>query len=115
MARKGESAWSSVDIQSEVPPADTHIRVGDRLPVTALVRLGSLSPDDVRVEVVYGLLDTQSQIASPATAVMQPVSQRNGQMVYKAEPDFVQSGQYGFAVRVLPHHPDTLHALTPQW
>jgi len=113
--RKVAANWGGVYVQSDLDGKVSHIKVGEQLSVIARVGLGSLAPDDVRVEVVYGTTDTQGRIVKPMAVPMQLAGRENGHVIFRAQPAFTQSGEYGFGVRVLPQHESLLHAFTPPY
>jgi starch phosphorylase len=85
--------------------------VGDNLRVTAFVRLGQLTPADVTVQVVHGVLDSNRQITQPAAQPLEWKSAADGLNRYEGSLPCNRSGLQGFAVRVLPAHED---AVLPQ-
>ena len=73
----------------------------------ARVQLGALTPDDVSVQLVHGTLDALGDISRTHVASMSPNgTPRGGAWEYQGTISCRASGQYGFAVRVLPKHPD---------
>lgn len=86
----------------------TELRVGEELRPRAVVDLAGLAPDDVTVELYVGRLDADGQIAAGHALPMEHSSRRrSGQHVYEAvsvRPS--DSGRYGYAIRVRPHHAD---------
>jgi starch phosphorylase len=97
--RKVLSTWNQVHVETvEVPPHDT-LHVGDELSIKAKIPLGALTPEDVQVQLYYGVLDASDEITSPSTLTMKSV---NG--VYTGTLTCAASGQYGFSIRVLPTH-----------
>ena len=107
-------AWSGIHIESDLASKNGDLRVGQKLSFNARVRLGRLKPEDVNVQIVYGPLDPQDRITAPATVNMTATGERDGRVVYTAEPVFTASGQYGFAIRVVPKNENLLHPFTPQ-
>ncbi len=62
--------WNDLRIESvnaEVPP---EVVVGQAVPVTADIFLGTLPPDDVSVELYYGLVSANGQITEPQSVPM---------------------------------------------
>lgn len=99
-------AWKDIQVR-EVRVAAEQVRVGDVLEVEATVALGQLKPEDVRVQLYYGQLNTQREIglSSEAEAVdMQPVGGQDGVYRFAARLVYHTSGERGISVRVLPHH-----------
>ena len=80
--------------------------VGDTLHFTALVRLGALTPSDVTVQAVHGVLDTNRQVVNGATTPLTWKAEADGLHHYEGDIPCEQSGQQGFSVRVLPTNPD---------
>ncbi len=80
--------------------------VGDTLHFSARVRLGGLTPSDVTVQAVHGVLDTNRQVVHGTPASLTWKSETDGLHYYEGDIPCEQSGQQGFSVRVLPTHPD---------
>ena len=98
--------WGSVkiaDIQSELPENPL---VHNSYNVTAHVDLGALSPDDVLVELVYGVLNADDIITE--SVVKTPMSPNGGKdkgpTKFGAPITCNTSGRYGYTVRVMPTH-----------
>src|SRR5271166_2472195 len=107
--------------------------LGSALTVRVSVALGTLTPDDVMVEVVYGRPDDTDEIASPAYAALaaeeyslvavgaaaaspaaagptgaagaSAAGAANGLVRYSGGVPLDQPGPFGYTVRVLPNHP----------
>lgn len=80
-------------------------QIGDHLHVRAFVSLGTLSPDMVRVQVLYGHAadnDELSEVASRDMAVSQ--SYEGGRHSFEIALDLHRTGSMGYTVRVVPHH-----------
>jgi starch phosphorylase len=92
------------------------LAVGSQVQVQAKIHLGRLNPEDVAVQIYYGRVDSSGRI-------------EDGQVVETAyvdgslEPDRValfsgaipcrMSGRHGFAIRILPKHPDLVEPYEP--
>jgi starch phosphorylase len=82
-------------------------RVGEGLEVAAVVRLGSLLPEDVIVEVYHGPLDAQRAIVDGHSVAMSLESATEGPTHrYLGLVPCQRTGMYGYTVRVRPSHPD---------
>ncbi|MEA3335981.1 MAG: alpha-glucan family phosphorylase [Chloroflexota bacterium] len=102
--------WSEVAVNAK-GPNETQFTIGETAPVSALVALGVLTPDQVTVEIVFGE-DSGGRLASPQTAPMNLVGeQTNGIYLYKYEGGFVpnKTGALLYGVRVLPRHDHMLN------
>ncbi len=108
--RKG---WEGVRILDVQLDKGRDIRVGDEVPVKVKVSLGSLTPEQVSVQLYDGSLDTESNITSGSGV---PLDYIRGpeQDVYEFEGSIpcARSGRRGFSVRVLPKHEDLLDPRT---
>jgi starch phosphorylase len=103
---KVTQAWGSVRIRN-VETSATTAPVGTEVEVVAHVHLGGLTPDDVRVQLYYGGLNTRGEIAPGGAALdMKPNGKHaaNGDYTFKAKVRYNTSGERGISVRVVPHH-----------
>lgn len=109
-----EEAWPRLRVESvedSVPEMD----LGDRVQLAARVFLDSLTPDDIVVEGVLGRVSANGEIGKFITIPMQPCGPcENGMYSFQCllQPKG-QSGLYGYAVRVLPRHPQALSRFLP--
>jgi len=104
-----KARWSGVSVETQDAAKITTVRVGDRIPIRARARLGSLSAEDVRLEVVYGQTDTRGALVEPSAQAMNLVETKDGSADFAAEIVSAQSGRFGFAVRAIPFHKDLAH------
>jgi starch phosphorylase len=112
---KLNEAWRSISIQRVDIPQET-LKVGDNMEVKAIVQLGQLKPDDVQVQLYYGLLTQRGEIGIGGSAVnMQLVGANgsDGSYTFRANINYDTSGERGISVRVLPHHPSLPTAFLP--
>jgi starch phosphorylase len=106
--------WDNVWVERvEEGPAPT-IAVSSTIRVSAHVHLGSLSPDDVLVELYTGHVDTKGEIVG-GHAVSMLSEDRSGDGIYRylGTASVRQSGKHGFTIRVRPSHPDLSSAFVP--
>jgi len=99
-------AWPSVAIE-HVEADDGEPSPGARLVVRTRVALGDLSPDDVRVQVVYGPAGDEDEIIAPSFADLElEADPADGSAArYVGEARLGRPGPFGYTVRVLPRHP----------
>jgi len=96
--------WPGVRIEL-VEADDGDLSPGGRLSVRASVALGTLRPEDVTVEVVYGRAGDSDEIVDPATAELRlDAAGADGVARYSGSAELGQPGPFGYTVRVLPHH-----------
>lgn len=83
------------------------VKVNKTAKITAKIYLNDLSPEDVKVQVYMGKLNTDGDISEGGTAVdMTPADKReaDGAYLYSANVTMDASGKRGVSVRILPHH-----------
>jgi starch phosphorylase len=102
--------WDQIRILAVTSDNNTNAEVGEAITVRARVRLGSLSPEQVAVQIFDGYLDRNLTI--PCGESLPMAWKRNlsdGVHEYEGAIPCLRSGHRGFTLRVLPHHPDILH------
>jgi glycogen phosphorylase len=99
-----ETAWKQIKVK-KVEVSDSQIKVGTDIQVKATINLGNLTPNDVRVQLYYGQLDSHKQIGSGQSVDMKPDgSSGTGEYVFTTHITYDTSGERGLSVRVLPYH-----------
>ncbi len=78
--------------------------LGQDLPVRAVVDLGPLSPDDIEVQVAYGSVDDDDEVAEVATAPLEYAGEVEGAHRYETTLRLTYAGPFGYTVQVLPKH-----------
>jgi starch phosphorylase len=98
-------AWHGVRVE-HVEADDGDLSPGGRLTVRASIALGTLRPEDVSVEVVYGRAGDSDEIIDPECAPLRLDGDVAGDGVarYAGEAELGQPGPFGYTVRVLPSH-----------
>jgi starch phosphorylase len=100
-------AWKGVRISGVRFEQGRIFQVGDRLSVEVEADLGGLAASDVAVEIYFGPLSETGEIVSGQTVQMTDgVRNDAGLHAYRQEVECRASGRQGFAVRILPAHPD---------
>jgi len=107
--------WNAIRIDGVEARGADPMHVGSSLEVTARVSLGPLTPEDVEVQLFHGLVDNAGDIPQPATVRMAHNGQTTsgGMWLFQGTIPCRTSGQHGYAVRVLPRHPDLNHPFEP--
>jgi glycogen phosphorylase len=102
-----KALWSEIQIQPPERDAEGPFQVHDRFQVSANVRLGAIRPDEVKVELYYGLIKSLNQLKEETTLEMDMVEDRGeGDYLYRCTLICTDSGRYGFTVRVVPNADD---------
>jgi len=108
------SKWAGIRIVSVHTTGTGHYNVGQKVHVEATLDLPDLSPNDLRVQLYAGSLSATGQIENPAVVPMQhekEVSQNRH--LFVGTIDCQTSGRQGFALRVVPGHPDLASPFEP--
>lgn len=104
--RKTVSSWNRVAVH-RVEPERSEVSVGQPLKVTAAVSLGELAAEDVQVELVHGPVDGRGEMVGGHPEPMRHRGVDGGDVhLFEGSASAFQSGRHGFAVRVVPRHPD---------
>ncbi len=102
---KLQQNWQNVKIISAESENGHEIPVGGKIHVIATIDTGNLKPEDLRVEVYYGPLDTNGTIIAGRHVVMQLQKQlKKNQYQYDAVVPCETTGQHGYTIRVFPFH-----------
>jgi starch phosphorylase len=99
------AAWGSVailNVEGDVTAAD----VGEERSVSVTVRLGELSTDDVAVQLAHGRVGANGELVDPELVELSPDGSADGTCLYAGSFRTDDPGLYGYAVRVIPSHPD---------
>jgi glycogen phosphorylase len=93
---------SVVDVEGEITAAD----LGDERTVTVTMRVGSLTTEDISVELAHGLVGASGELSDPSFIELVAESNSDGICIYKGSFTAEATGLYGFAVRAIPAHDD---------
>jgi starch phosphorylase len=112
--RRLAQGWSQVKVEAVEARGADPLHVGSALEVKARVNLGNFSPDDVEVQLFHGVVDSLGEIPKPGTVQMCQDSVHDGNTwLFQGTIPCRSSGQHGYAVRVLPKHPDLGNPFEP--
>ena len=104
--RRVRDQWASVAVEHvdvSIPHAQPSL--GAEVSLRAFVHLGGLSPEDVRVQVVYGRVDSEDDITAPSVGDLQMrEAYDNGRWRFDGEMPLDRTGPFGYTVRILPRH-----------
>jgi starch phosphorylase len=102
--------WKEVKILDVRSEKVEEIRVGDSFEIQTRVSLGRLKPEDVRVDLFMGKLDTEGEIRDGRTTEMsavEPDVEQEGVYLYQATAiNCCNSGLHGYSIRVVPKNPN---------
>ncbi len=103
--RKVQEAWPNIQVRVDEHAPQGNLKVGDPFTVKADVALGTLSPDDVEVQLYLGRIAQTGEILDAIITPMEltKTSQKESQHLYEAKNvTCTESGSVGYTVRVLP-------------
>ncbi len=110
--RKVRDNWPSIRV-SGVEAAQDSLKVGDVLNIRALIYLGQLTPDDVIIQLYQGTVDDRGDVPEGASIKMEAKGFQDGVYTFEGAIPCLNSGRFGFAVRVLPNHRDLVDPFEP--
>ena len=110
-----DEAWAEIEVTEPPRIPDRPLRVGEQVELSASVKLGSLAPEEVRVELYHGPMKSTGEIGSPSRSVMRPAGMpdKSGLCRFTGEITLAYAGRQGLTVRVLPHHEELVQPLLP--
>jgi starch phosphorylase len=97
------TGWQGVSVQEVVSGGSRDALVGDEIGVSAQVKLGELSPEDVTVEAYYGLLDHNGEFMERETLPLKLFGNQADVHEFRGRIPCGKTGRFGFTVRVTPN------------
>jgi glycogen phosphorylase len=95
--------WHAVGLDRPRLQSDGPFRVGETMRVTAEVHLGELRPDDVTVELYFGVLKSVDAMEDARAHEMRMVEPHGGgSYLFACDVACERSGRYGFSARITP-------------
>ncbi|WP_035992234.1 alpha-glucan family phosphorylase [Leptolyngbya sp. KIOST-1] len=97
--------WYEVRFEEVAISDTTDLQVNQPFKVTAALRLGALTPDDVQVELYQGTVAIDGEIhAGLAVPMVYQGQDEGGRSIYALEMQYTASGLQGLSLRILPRH-----------
>ena len=102
--KKVRTGWPEVRVEHvESSGVGDAPEVGDVLNVRAFVSLGTLSPDDVDVQIVHGVIDADDTLVNTTTgSLVTAETYDGGRYRFDGTVTLDHSGGFGYTVRVIP-------------
>src|ERR1017187_2584002 len=98
-------AWDRVRfVEASGPPPAGSVTSGKPLAVRAAIDLAGLRPDDVRVELVLGRIDSDGHLEETEVMVLPAMEQQGSAVVFGKDIVPERTGRLGYALRVSPNH-----------
>jgi starch phosphorylase len=97
--------WNSVKfILVSDNTSDKNIKISDSIAVQVKIYLGSITPDDVSVQVYSGCLDGKQAMTSPSIDEMHLASKEGNDYIFEGKILVEKVGECGYTIRVLPKY-----------
>jgi starch phosphorylase len=107
---KLQQSWGSLKITKIESNAKPVMQRGDTLTVTAYLELGSISPQELQVELYHGSLSNQtSEITDAKKTEMKWLKSEGNLNLFQVRIECVDTGMQGHTVRILPKHDALVH------
>lgn len=103
---KVRSNWNKVKIVRVLDDAGTSNFLGRQFKVTAVVELGALTAEEVRVQAVVGKVGPNREIINMRIEELAPIGVEDGKHIFQGEIDCDVPGHQGYTVRVAPFQED---------
>lgn len=111
--KKLDENWPRVKAVVDQFKPEMEVHAGATLPVSAVVWLGDLTPEDVDVQLYIGASGGEGGFKDGKAVSMKHDARMGEAYLYRGEVHCYKSGRHDFAVRVLGRHPDAVNALMP--
>ena len=108
-----QEKWKGVKVLDTRRGESGEVTVGSPLQITTEIELGSLTPDQVEVELYFGSVNQNNEITNGVALPMKHVSNENGKHTYQGQILCLKSGQFAYTVRVIPYHPERVRKFDP--
>ncbi|MCX6898145.1 MAG: alpha-glucan family phosphorylase [Verrucomicrobia bacterium] len=99
--------WSRIRLSPAQDNGATEFIAGRELSISVTVSLDGLKPDDISAQIVFGPLEAEGNLKRVQTVPMTLASSEPGNVFrFTGKITCQTSGRFGYAIRVLPQHPD---------
>jgi starch phosphorylase len=106
--------WSGVRIVAVHASGNGHFKVGQNVQVEAMIDMPELTPQELSVQLYAGPLNASGAFEKPQPIAMTHVREMGPHRhLFVGRIECHTSGRHGFAVRVLPGHPDMATPFEP--
>ena len=102
LQEKIKSSWNGVSIVSVKEESKNTVKVGESFKIDTVIHTGSLSHEELSVEIYYGHIDQKGEIPEGSIVTMTFTENEGNNAVFSGEIACNLSGEQGYAVRVRP-------------
>lgn len=99
--------WNKIKIVNiEEGDSKSNLKVGCKFPIIAKIDAGGLTPEDIEVQIYYGIIGNHLHENKNDVVVMNYNSRKSkdGLLYYQGEIVCSNTGQFGYTIRVVPKH-----------
>ncbi len=112
---KIKKVWPDARVLEMNIEDETVVTVGSVLRVSAKINLGKISPEDVLTELYFGSVDQFGDISDGVAVPMDRVgSDGDGLYSYTGQMLCLQSGRFGYSVRIIPFNRNMSRKFDPE-
>lgn len=99
--------WPNLKILDVNVDDQTHAIKGRQLDVSVTIDTAGHNPDELKVEIFHGPINTYEEFKVRNVAVLENFrrAQSNGSFVFSGKIPLLHTGLYGYSVRITPHMP----------
>ncbi len=102
-----EARWPELSVRAVHAQTDQPLLLHEELPVRVEVHLGQIDPQDIKVQLYCSPLDIRGRLGPGETVELSHEGCIEDDVhTFSGAIRCPSTGRYGFAVRVLPNHPD---------
>jgi starch phosphorylase len=99
--------WSQLHIDAVESSAGRTIKVGDDLNISAWIKLGELTAQDVSVQIYHGLINANGDITDGEIVPLHITEEKKGALSkFAGTIKYSKTGRHGYTVRIVPNNPD---------
>ncbi|PIU19831.1 MAG: hypothetical protein COT18_05445 [Elusimicrobia bacterium CG08_land_8_20_14_0_20_59_10] len=113
--KKLKENWPRVKVVPDQFKPEMEVHSGAKLPLSAVVWLGDLNPEDVDVQLYVGIADEETLFKEGRSISMTFDARMGDAYLYKGDLPCYKSGRHDFAVRVIGRHPDVVNPFMPMF
>ncbi|MBI4585200.1 MAG: alpha-glucan family phosphorylase [Planctomycetes bacterium] len=103
------TSWHQISVVSVEADTTQELEIGNSLGVAVRVHTGTISPNEIAVEAVYGPLDVGGEIRVGEAMALAFQSAEGPVATFTGAIPCYGAGRYGFAIRVLPFRRELVH------
>lgn len=100
------AAWNQVKIVSVSDDAGMVNPLGRQFKVKAVVQLGSIKPEDIKIQALVGKVGSNRELFGTVVHDLALVDSQDGHATFEGELVMSETGHRGYVIRAVPQHQD---------